>query len=159
MPGHSEQAKDRAIGKRLPVLLGVIGLLLVGGYFAYRPVRIWLNVAALRSSSPEVRRRARESLAEIGPDAVPALIKALGHRHESPSSCSARSTVDGRIVEALVEIGPDALPALIEELRRKHIGNPRRVVEALMQIDPGGAAALPVLAEPGYPLDSRNPKI
>ena len=95
-----------------------------------------LLTEALNDKEEAVRRAAVAALAQVGPEAVPALVKALQH-----SSAAVRAGA----AEALGWIGPDAHAAikpLLEAVADRDARLRKRAEFALFEIEPDTAAEL-----------------
>ena len=100
--------------------------------------RLWgppLLIIALgdKDSDMRVREAAAEALGKIGPEEVPALIKALGDENSYVRSAAA---------EALGKIGPEAVPALIRALGDEDSSVRWRAAYTLGEIGPEAKEAV-----------------
>ena len=105
------------------------------------PPNIQNLMSALRSESVDVRRYCVEALAEMGPEAAPALIKALRDKEKW-------IRYQGAI--GLGQIGPEAkvaVPALIEALKNKDRELCMVAADSLVEIGPEAREAVPDLIE------------
>jgi len=115
-----------------------------------RVEKLFVRIGIARTQpvpGPADVRRAAQKLAVLGPDAVPALIRALGDDTEDVAQSA---------TEALGMVDPPAVAALAEALKDPDADVRRRAAEALSSIGPAAAAVVPALIEA---LEDSNPGV
>ncbi len=154
------------------VLVALVGSRLTGQRETYegRPVAFWLRAAC--GPDHDIRLRANQALAEIGPEAIPALKRALGTVDNSlgnqlrmllarafptfqrPTIPAAR--IRERAARCLDRFGPRAIEAAPDLVAQLEDADPDAMVAARSALKSVGPAALPAVT---YRLSLKPPQV